>query len=55
MESVIRPWNGLPRVESLSLEMLRKRLDVALNAMAYLTSWCWVKGWIDDLQRSFPT
>lgn len=34
-ESVGKPWNVLPRemVKSLSLEMFKKRLDMALNAV----------------------
>lgn len=33
--SVIREWNGLPRnmVETLSLEVLEERLDMALSAL----------------------
>ncbi|KAJ7410047.1 hypothetical protein BTVI_54323 [Pitangus sulphuratus] len=40
IESVIGHWNGLARegMESLSLEVFRKRLDVALSAMVWLTS-----------------
>ncbi|KAJ7407677.1 hypothetical protein WISP_125314 [Willisornis vidua] len=36
-EGMIGHWNGLPRVESLSLEMFKERLDVALSAMVWLT------------------
>ena len=31
--------------ESLSLEMFQERLDVALSAMVWVTSWCQVTGW----------
>lgn len=39
----IRHWNGPPRgtVESLPLEVFKKRLDVTFTAMAKWTWWCY--------------
>lgn len=41
-ERVIGHWNHLPRevVESLSLDMFEKRLDMAFSAMVYLMRRC---------------
>lgn len=40
---VIKHWNRLPKdmVESPSLEVLRKRVAVALGNVV----WCWVNSW----------
>jgi len=42
-EGVVRCWNRLPRVvvESPSLEVFRKRVDMALQNMVYKTWWSW--------------
>lgn len=46
-EGVTGHWNGLPGDvgESLSLEVFKERLDVALSAVVWLTRWCSVIGW----------
>lgn len=43
----MRGQKGLPRevVESLSLEVLKERLEVALSAVVWVTRWCSVIGW----------
>lgn len=41
-EKIVKHWNGLPRekLESSSLQVLKKWLDLALSAMLKLIQWC---------------
>ena len=45
---VVKPWNRLPGqvVESPSLEVFERRVDVALRDTVWWWTWqCWVNGW----------
>ena len=44
---VIRHWNTLPRevLESPSLEVFTKRVDVALRETVQQAWWCWGSDW----------
>lgn len=52
-EGVTGLWNGLPRdvgespsMKKEKLDVFKETLDVALNAMVWLTRWCSFIGWI---------
>lgn len=54
MEGVIRYCKGLPREESLSLEVSREGLDMSLSALGWFTRWRSAIGWTQWSWKALP-
>jgi len=46
-EGAVRDWTRLPRVvmESPSMGVFKKNVDMGLQGMVSQAWWCWVDGW----------